>query len=185
MFTLISKKQLVVLLRKVLLTLIAVFMSTATTVPAVQNRELYQQGLAALLVFIATLTIQLVVRPYEDETLNLVEATGQVVALLSLYLGLWTFASNEADNFQLFVTMSILIINTAFGIAVVLSMIGKIQYTWKKIMKALKKQWNKRWGTKKSKSKSKSKGSEGGRDVELPTLSVGNPLHGVTIMEDR
>jgi hypothetical protein len=79
----------------------------------------YRQGLVALFVLFIAFTVQIVFQPYEDErgglfTLNFIETMSIIVGILSIYLGLWTFARDVSLTLQFGITFSIMILNFLF-----------------------------------------------------------------------
>ena len=89
-----------------------VFMATATS---------YMQGLAALFILSVSLVLQLSFDPYENWTLNAMEASALLVSTVTLYVGLWTFEKDSAssDNISLVATVVIFFINIVYLVVVV------------------------------------------------------------------
>jgi hypothetical protein len=73
-------------IRNIALSVIIVFLDSSTT------DGNYQQGLAALLVFLCSNGLHFFFQPYANEELNYLEGLGLIVSMMTLYLGLWTFA---------------------------------------------------------------------------------------------
>ena len=75
--------------RNICLSIVIVFFDSSTT------DGNYQQGLAALLVFLCSTALHVYFLPYDDKDLNYLEGLGLVVSMLTLYCGLWTFAGSD------------------------------------------------------------------------------------------
>jgi hypothetical protein len=91
-------------LRNIILSVIIVFLDSTSL------DGNYQQGLAALLVFLCFTGLHFIYFPYIDKELNYLEAQGLIVSMMTLYLGLWTFSiTNDVSNDIRIITASVLI----------------------------------------------------------------------------
>ncbi len=80
-------------LRSICLSVIIVFLDSSS----IDGN--YQQGLAALLVFLCSTGLHFISLPYVSEELNYLEGVGLIVSMMTLYLGLWTFSiSSDAAS---------------------------------------------------------------------------------------
>ena len=80
------------------------------------TNEKYFQGLTGLAVFTFFLILQLFLNPYNNDSVNSVEALGLTVSLVTFFLGLYTFYNETKQNqagqaFEYLITFSILSIN--------------------------------------------------------------------------
>ena len=91
-------------LRNIALSVIIVFLDSSTT------DGCYQQGLAALLVFLCSTGIHAIFHPYVNQEVNHLETVGLVVSMMTLYLGLWTFSITSQFS-VIFASILIFIIN--------------------------------------------------------------------------
>ena len=89
-------------IRNIALSAIIVFLNYSDEAP-------YQQGLAALFVFIVCGTLHVMLSPYQDTALNYLEGLGLMVSMMTLYLGVWTFSASGAS--QIFISILIFILN--------------------------------------------------------------------------
>jgi hypothetical protein len=113
-------------LRNFCLSAIIVFISVNPDAP-------YQQGLAALAVFIFCISIHLAYSPYENPELNSLEGLGLFASLSTLYLGIWTFSLEGIG--KMMVSVLIIIINGLWLVRV-----GQLQIALKAVkMKRLSK----------------------------------------------
>lgn len=92
--------DMITFLRNILLSVIIVFLDSSSL------DGNYQQGLAALLVFLCSTGLHFMYLPYVDQELNYLEALGLIVSMMTLYLGLWTFTITSDVSI---VTASVLI----------------------------------------------------------------------------
>ena len=91
-------------LRNITLSVIIVFLDSTT------SDGNYQQGLAALLVFLTSTALHFACLPYEVKELNYLEGGGLVVSMMTLYLGLWTFSITWALS-SIIISVLIFLIN--------------------------------------------------------------------------
>ncbi len=75
--------------------------------------------------------------PYSDDTLNRIEGFGLIVSTTTLYLGLWTFSKSMSTVSQMFVTVSVMAINTLW-LGYTVNYIRK-GYTWRAIKSKLQR----------------------------------------------
>jgi hypothetical protein len=114
--------DIVTFLRNILLSVIIVFLDSSSL------DGNYQQGLAALLVFLCSTGLHFCYLPYTDKELNYLEALGLIVSMMTLYFGLWTFTITS-DISIIAASVLIFIINIIWLLCVMgvlFSSVGKI-----------------------------------------------------------
>jgi hypothetical protein len=130
-------------LRNITLSVIIVFLDSST------SDGNYQQGLAALLVFMSSTALHFAFLPYEVKELNYLEGLGLIVCMLTLYLGLWTFSITWAVS-SIIVSVIIFIINSIWllCVMVVLSTAfgSKMRSALVKCSRILPSQWRLKLG---------------------------------------
>ena len=137
----------IVLARKVGLSAISVLLSTTDT---------YIQGLAALFVVTIAFALQAIYRPYETsgggsseekengeerrDDLNSLETRGLLVSLMTIYLGMWTFASKSAVNegTEWTVTISVFVLNITWMLFILFKF---YQGSKEKVLSSFKRMW--------------------------------------------
>jgi hypothetical protein len=118
----------IILFRKISLNIVAIFMANSSSVDPSSAK--YRQGLVALFILFSSFVTHIMFKPYEDEkttgifSMNFMETLSIAVGILSIYLGLWTFAKDVNETVQFGVTFTILTLNFIF-IAFVTMMVFK------------------------------------------------------------
>ena len=77
----------IVLVRKLSLAAMGVLLASSSA---------YLQGLVAIFILSTSLFLQLKCDPYQDKSLNALEAFGLTCGVLTLYVGLWTFEQESS-----------------------------------------------------------------------------------------
>ena len=184
--------EMIVLTRKICLSVVSVFLSTSTDGDA----ALYRQGMAALFIMGTSLCVHLSVYPYMHLQINRLETLGLTVSALTLYGGMLTF-DNAANQ-----TAKEIISSLVMGMNLMwLLFVLQIMYSGLKVQEKLAKLCCCRKSKKKEgsddfddtdkvrlekdekgakvKGDSSKKGKVGGKvmnDIEMAPVHVSNPL---------
>lgn len=114
-------------IRNISLSVIIVFFDSTT------SDGNYQQGLAALLVFLTSTAFHFACLPYEVKELNYLEGLGLVVSMMTLYLGLWTFTITWTWP-SIIVSVLIFLINIIWLLAVLVVLSSSFASKVKKVI---------------------------------------------------
>ena len=90
----------IVLARKLSLAAMGVFLASSSS---------YSQGLTAIFILSVSLVLQLSCNPYQDTSLNKLEALGLGCGTLTLFFGLWTFERESAFTEEIGLGASVVI----------------------------------------------------------------------------
>jgi hypothetical protein len=126
-------------LRNISLSVIIVFLDSST------SDGNYQQGLAALLVFLCSTALHFACLPYEVKELNYLEGVGLVVSMMTLYLGLWTFTTTWTWS-SIIVSVLIFLINIIWLLCVLVVLSSAFGSKVKMIVTKLTSCFSKRGG---------------------------------------
>ena len=96
----------VILIRKLSMAATSVFLSTLSP---------YMQGLSAMMILGISLVVQLIFRPYEDDELNTLEASGLGAGVASIFFCLWTYET-EYRHMTFIVTLATVLIFAVNGV---------------------------------------------------------------------
>ncbi len=116
--------EIVVLARKIALSMVSVFLSVSTK----GDVALYRQGLAALFIMVASLCIHLRVSPYKDLQINRLEELGLSVSSLTLFCGMLTFDNTASESVKTIVSVAVASMNLVWLLFVL-----KIMYSGLKV----------------------------------------------------
>jgi hypothetical protein len=116
--------EIVVLARKIALSMVSVFLSVSTR----EDLSLYRQGLAALFIMVASLCIHLRVSPYRDLQINRLEEVGLSVSSLTLFCGMLTFDNTASGTMKSIVSVAVVGMNLVWLLCVL-----KIMYSGLKV----------------------------------------------------
>jgi hypothetical protein len=183
--------EIIVLARKVSLSIVSVFLSITNTNV---STALYRQGMAALFIMVTSLYVHLCVYPYADLQINRLEALGLTVSVLTLYGGMLTFEGATYGVVKNMISILVLSLNLVWLLFVL-----KIMYSGLKVYDNMMKfccccfrkkgkkadvgdsgsdmnEGNKMKVISKGKESSKSKSGKVMSEIEFTTISVSNPV---------
>jgi hypothetical protein len=122
--------EMVVLSRKISLSVISVFLSISND----GNAVLYRQGMAALFIMGVSLCVHLSVYPYRDLQINRLETLGLTVSALTLYGGMLTFDNAANQTIKEFISALVVLMNLMWLLFVL-----RIMYSGFKVQEKLEK----------------------------------------------
>ncbi len=174
--------EMIVLARKISLSVVSVFLSISND----GNLVLYRQGMAALFIMGTSLCVHLSVYPYMDLHINRLETLGLTVSALTLYGGMLTFdnaANQTAKEFISFLVVSMNLMWLLFVLQIMYSGL-KVQEKLSKFCCCRRKKSDandetavtKMTGSKKGFSSSNQADTKVVNDIEMAPVHVPNPL---------
>ena len=179
--------ELVVLIRKVSLSVVSVFLAISSSTDA----ALYRQGMAALLIMGTSLCVHLSSYPYENLDINRLEGLGLTVSALTLYGGMLTFDTVPNGYVQNFVSIAVVLMNLVWLFCVLRIMYSGFHVGEKVAAIFCKKNTanDKGWKDETKKDKGKERNGKVANDIEMtfiPGENGGKPADGgVTLTASR